>query len=149
MPAAPPEPEPQQFPQLVAHVDGGARGNPGPAGYGAVLRTPDGAVRAELSGFLGITTNNVAEYQGLLAALRWARDAGARELLVRADSELMVRQMLGKYKVRAPHLQPLHIEARRLASSLARFRIEHVPRAENKDADRLANKAMDEGTAGP
>ncbi len=148
MPAAPPEPEPQHYPQLVAHVDGGARGNPGPAGYGAVLRTPDGAVRAELCGFLGVTTNNVAEYQGLLAALRWAREVGARELLVHADSELLVHQMNGRYKVRAPHLQPLHGEARRLAAGLARFRIEHVPRAENKDADRLANKAMDEGTSG-
>ena len=140
MPAHPPE--------LEAFVDGGSRGNPGPAGYGAVVRDRSGTLVKELRGFLGVTTNNVAEYTGLLSALRHAVSEGAASLTVYADSELMVRQMNGQYRVKAPHLKPLHEEARKLARSIPRFRISHVPRAENKDADRLANLAMDEGYGG-
>jgi ribonuclease HI len=132
---------------LEAWVDGGARGNPGPAGYGAVVRDTEGHLLAQLRGFLGIATNNVAEYSGLIAALRHATAAGATSLLVRADSELMVRQMKGEYRVKSPVLRPLFEEARRLASRLSRFEIRHVPRLQNRDADRLANLAMDEGPA--
>ena len=131
--------------ELEAWVDGGARGNPGPAGWGAFLRGPEGVV--ELKGFLGIATNNVAEYSGLLAALRHAIASGASTLRVYADSELMVRQMKGEYKVRAPGLRPLFEEARRMVKTLRRFEIHHVPREKNRDADRLANLAMDEGLA--
>jgi probable phosphoglycerate mutase len=130
--------------ELEAWVDGGARGNPGPAGWGAYIRGPGGTV--ELKGFLGIATNNVAEYSGLLAALRHALAVGAASLRVFADSELIVRQMKGQYKVRAPGLKPLFEEARRMAKTLQRFDIVHVPREQNRDADRLANLAMDEGS---
>jgi ribonuclease HI len=136
---------PPQGPALEAYVDGGARGNPGPAGYGVVLRGPEGAIHSELHGFLGHTTNNVAEYRALIAALRYARKVRACSLIVHADAELMVRQMNGQYKVKSPRLRPLHEEARRLADSLPHFRIRHIPRERNRDADRLANLAMDEG----
>jgi ribonuclease HI len=126
-------------------VDGGARGNPGPAGYGARVEDAKGNVVRELSGFLGFTTNNVAEYGGLLAALGAARELGARSLEVFADSELMVRQMNGQYKVKNEKLKPLHAKAQALASGLASFRIRHVRREENRDADKLANEAMDRG----
>lgn len=127
----------------IAYIDGGARGNPGPAGYGVLIQTVDGET-AELKGPLGITTNNVAEYQGLLAALRWALTHGVRRLHVRSDSELLVRQMNGQYRVRHPGLQPLHQEARALARQIGEVRFEHVPRDTNREADRLANEAMDE-----
>lgn len=126
-------------------MDGGARGNPGPAGYGALIRTRDGMILRELRGYLGTTTNNVAEYNGLIAALRYARSVGASSVRVYADSELMVRQMRGEYRVKAPGLRPLYEEARRLSSSLGRFEILHIPREQNRAADRLANMAMDEG----
>jgi len=126
-------------------VDGGARGNPGPAGYGVRVEDAKGNVVRELSGFLGFTTNNVAEYGGLLAALGAARELGARSLEVFADSELMVRQMNGQYKVKNEKLKPLHAKAQALASGLASFRIRHVRREENRDADKLANEAMDRG----
>jgi ribonuclease HI len=129
---------------IVAYIDGGARGNPGPAGYGVRLETADGAVLAEFHRSLGVATNNVAEYSGLLAALRHAADAGHRELLVRSDSELLVKQMRGEYRVKHPGLQPLHQQARALAARIGRVTFEHVPRARNADADRLANLAMDE-----
>lgn len=127
----------------IAYIDGGARGNPGPAGYGVLIQTVDGET-AELKGPLGITTNNVAEYQGLLAALRWALTHGVRRLHVRSDSELLVRQMNGQYRVRHPGLQPLHQEARALARQIGEVRFEHVRRDMNREADRLANEAMDE-----
>ena len=129
---------------ILAYIDGGARGNPGPAGYGAHIQGPDGTVLAELHGGLGIATNNVAEYNGLLAALRWAAGNGPRTVRVRADSELLVKQMRGEYKVKHPGLQPLVARARLLAAQLDDVRFEHIRREFNKDADRLSNLGMDE-----
>jgi ribonuclease HI len=133
----------------TAHVDGGSRGNPGPAGYGVHITRDDGSI-VELKESIGIATNNIAEYHGLLAALRWAVEAGVRSLDVKADSELMVKQMLGVYRVKHPGLQPLFADARELASRIGRVTFEHVRRESNADADRLANEAMDEAaTAHP
>jgi ribonuclease HI len=134
---------------LLAHCDGGARGNPGPAGYGAVIATEDGTILAELSEFLGFKTNNFAEYSGLLGVLQWALDHGHGRLRVVSDSELMVRQIQGKYKVNSPDLRPLWEEARRRIAKLEFFNISHALRAKNKTADRLANEAMDRGTGRP
>ena len=130
--------------QLTAYIDGGARGNPGPAGYGVHVEAPDGEVLAELHGGVGIATNNVAEYNGLLAALRWAIDHGQTEVHIRADSELLVKQMRGEYKVKHPGLQPLYVRARLLVMELSNVTFEHVRRERNKDADRLSNLGMDE-----
>ena len=131
----------------TAHCDGGSRGNPGPAGYGAVIEDPKGQVVARLSAFLGPQTNNYAEYKGLLAVLSWAREHGARQLRVVSDSELMVKQMKGQYKVASPSLRPLWEEARLLARQLDRFEMRHTLRGGNKEADQLANaEAMDKGT---
>jgi ribonuclease HI len=129
---------------VVAWIDGGARGNPGPAGYGARIEDADGDLLAELHGPLGIATNNVAEYSGLLAALHWAIEHGARVLHVRADSELIVKQMRGEYKVKHPGLKPLYQEACALARRIGRVTFTHVRREENKEADRLSNLGMDE-----
>jgi len=129
----------------VAHCDGGSRGNPGPAGYGAVVEDPEGLVVARLSEYLGRQTNNYAEYKGLLAVLEWALANGARRLRVVSDSELMVRQMKGRYKVKSPGLRPLWEEAQRLALKLKGFEMRHTLRGGNKEADRLANEAMDKG----
>jgi probable phosphoglycerate mutase len=126
----------------IANVDGGSRGNPGPAGYGVRIQQDDGTV-VEIKESLGIATNNVAEYNGLLAALRWAVDHGVTTLHVRADSELMVKQMKGVYRVKHAGLQPLYAEAQSLARQIGRVTFEHVRRELNKDADRLANEAMD------
>lgn len=133
---------------LILNADGGARGNPGPAGCGAVLRLPDGQVVAELKEYLGETTNNVAEYRGLLLGLRAAQERGASELEVRLDSELIVRQLNGQYKVKSPHLQPLYQEARKLLAGFRAARVKHVRREQNREADLLANQAMDQGRAG-
>jgi probable phosphoglycerate mutase len=132
-------------PVLRAWVDGGARGNPGPAGYGAHIIGQDGETIADKSGFLGVATNNVAEYNGLIAALQTAVELRARSLEVFADSELMVKQMNGQYKVRNAGLAVLFAKAKALAAQLPRFRIAHVRREQNTDADRLANEAMDRG----
>lgn len=132
---------------IVAYIDGGARGNPGPAGYGVRIQTRDGALVEELHGALGIATNNVAEYNGLLAALRWAIDHDQRELAVRSDSELLVKQMRGEYRVRHPGLQSLAARARLLIMELDRVTFEHVRREHNVEADRLSNVAMDESEA--
>jgi ribonuclease HI len=125
-----------------AVIDGGSRGNPGEAGCGIVLELP-GGVRQEHHVYLGVRTNNVAEYAALLVACEQARRLGVEEFEVRSDSELLVRQMCGDYRVRARHLMPLFERARRLAWSFARFTIEHVPRTSTREADRLANLAMD------
>ncbi|HEY6489812.1 MAG: ribonuclease HI family protein [Terracidiphilus sp.] len=130
---------------FVAHCDGGSRGNPGPAGFGAVIENPQGQIVARLSDFLGRQTNNYAEYAGLLAVLRWAIENRVPHLRVVSDSELMVKQMKGIYKVKNPGLVPLWQEARRLASQLDRFEMGHTLRGGNKEADRLANEAMDRG----
>jgi len=130
---------------LTAHCDGGSRGNPGPAGYGAVVQDASGHIVARLSQFLGIQTNNYAEYQGLLAVLEWALANGVRRLKVISDSELMVNQMKGRYKVASPVLRPLWEEAKRRAARLQRFEMAHTLRGGNKEADRLANEAMDKG----
>ena len=126
-----------------ANVDGGSRGNPGPAGYGVHIEQDDGTV-VELKGSLGVTTNNVAEYSGLIAALTWAAQQGISRLQVRADSNLLVKQMRGEYRVKSPGLQPLYEQARALARQIGHVTFEHVRREFNKDADRLANEAMDE-----
>ncbi len=129
---------------LVAYIDGGSRGNPGPAGFGVRLETGTGELIEELCESIGIATNNVAEYRGLLAALTRAIDRGERRLHVRSDSELLVRQMRGEYRVKHPGLQPLFTQARKLAGHFDRVTFEHVPRSLNHHADRLANLAMDE-----
>jgi probable phosphoglycerate mutase len=129
---------------IVAYIDGGARGNPGPAGYGVRIETPDGALVEEFGDSIGIATNNVAEYRALLAALDWARAHGQPAVHVRSDSLLLVQQMLGNYKVKHAGLQPLHARARLLASEIGQVTFEHVGRARNAHADRLANAAMDQ-----
>jgi len=130
---------------IVAYIDGGARGNPGPAGYGVRIEDEMGGLITEFSGFLGSATNNVAEYNGLLAALRYAREHGHRKVRIKSDSELLVKQMRGEYRVKNPGLQPLFQHARTLAEDFDRIVYEHVRREQNKDADRLANIAMDQG----
>lgn len=130
---------------IHAWIDGGARGNPGPAGYGVHIEDPDGNVLAELHSALGRATNNVAEYNGLLAALEWAIANGHRDVHVRADSELLVKQMLGEYKIKHEGLKPLAARARLLMMELGgNVVFEHVRREHNKNADRLSNLGMDE-----
>jgi len=134
---------------VTAHCDGGARGNPGPAGYGAVLTGPNGELIAELSEFLGVRTNNYAEYSGLLAVLEYALAHNLLRLRVVSDSELMVKQIQGKYRVNSPDLKPLWQEAKNRIARLDAFEISHALRHKNKDADRLANEAMDRGMKRP
>ncbi len=133
---------------FTAHCDCGSRGNPGPAGYGAVIEDPAEAVVARLSEYLGRQTNNYAEYKGLLAVLEWALAHGVSRLRVVSDSELMVRQMKGRYKVKSPGLRPLWEEAQRRALRLEGFEMRHTLRGGNKEADKLANDAMDKGQRG-
>jgi len=128
---------------FVAYVDGASRGNPGPASYAVILRGPDGATRFERGKYIGRATNNVAEYYGLITALDYAATESISRLLVRSDSELLVRQMQGRYKVKSADLRPLHERARKLAQSFVYFAIEHVPREQNREADELANVALD------
>ena len=130
-------------PALVAHIDGGARGNPGPAGYGVSVQSSSGDPVAEIYGFLGETTNNVAEYAALLALLEFAVGARVASLAVRSDSQLLVRQIAGEYRVKDPNLKVLHAAARRLMESIPAATVVHVPREENHAADALANLAMD------
>ena len=134
---------------INAWIDGGARGNPGPAGYGVHIEDAAGNILAELHGPLGIATNNVAEYNGLLAALQWALDNGHRHVHVRADSELLVKQMRGEYKIKNEGLKPLAARARLLMMQLDRVDFEHVRREFNKKADLLSNLGMDEAEARP
>ena len=131
---------------LVAYTDGGARGNPGPAGYGVVIQDDTGEKIAALSQYLGHQTNNFAEYQGLIAALEYALEHGHRALKVVSDSELLVRQIKGIYKVKNSTLQELHGRAKQLIAQLDWFSIDHALREHNRDADQLANQAMDKGT---
>lgn len=129
--------------QITAHIDGGSRGNPGPAAYAVVVTTADGNRLTSFSKYLGQATNNVAEYEGLLAALDYALQHNHRRLKIITDSELMARQMNGQYKVKNPNLKVLYERARTLIGKLDAFRIEHVRREHNREADRLANEAMD------
>lgn len=130
---------------LVAHVDGGARGNPGPAGYGVVIKDHAGQKLTSLNEYLGHQTNNFAEYQGLIAALEWTVQHGHKALKVISDSELMVKQMKGQYKVKSPGLIDLYHRAKELITKLDWFSIQHVLRGQNREADELANAAMDKG----
>ena len=132
---------------ITAYIDGGSRGNPGPAGYGVQIVDDSGQVAAEFHQALDHATNNVAEYQGLLAALAWAMDQGLRSLHIRSDSELLVRQLRGEYRVKNPGLQPLYQEARDRVARIGKVTFEHVRREFNREADRLANLAMDEAAA--
>jgi ribonuclease HI len=128
--------------KVTAFIDGAARGNPGPAGYGVHMETDRGEI-LEISGFLGKTTNNVAEYSGLLEALETAVAEGADEVDIVSDSELLVKQMLGVYRVKHPNLVPMFAKAKELSRRFRRFSIRHTLRAGNRDADRLANRAVD------
>lgn len=138
------KPPPENY--LIAHTDGGARGNPGPAGYGVVIHDAKGNKVAALSQYLGQQTNNVAEYQALIAALEFAVDHDPKALKVISDSELMVRQIKGIYKVKEPTLRDLHARTSQLIAKLEWFNIEHVLRGHNHEADELANRAMDKGS---
>ena len=129
---------------LLIHIDGGSRGNPGDAGFGVHVAGPDGTELAGLYGYLGRATNNVAEYQALIHALRFALAHGAQNVRIFSDSELVVRQVAGSYKVKHPDMIPLHREARGLMARLAHATLAHVPREQNREADRLANRALDE-----
>ena len=130
---------------LIAHSDGGARGNPGPAGYGVVIKNESGKKIATLSEYLGHQTNNFAEYQGLIAALEYALEHGPKALKLISDSELLVRQIKGIYNVKNPTLKDLHARAKDLIAQLDWFWIGHALREHNQEADRLANEAMDRG----
>jgi ribonuclease HI len=137
-------PEPAQRSSVpTAHIDGGARGNPGPAAYGVVIRTPEGETIAELAKYLGNQTNNFAEYSGLLAALEYALHENFTGLKVFSDSELLVKQMKREYKVSSPVLKTLFARANEMARRLQHFSIQHVFRESNRDADRLVNLALD------
>ena len=128
---------------ITAYFDGGSRGNPGPAGWGAYIVNDDGNVLAELSGALGVATNNVAEYNGLIAALQWAADHDVTALSVKGDSLLLVEQMRGNYKVKNEGLKPLYLRAKMLVMQIGNVSFAHVPREKNRDADRLSNVGMD------
>ena len=132
--------------RVIAWIDGGSRGNPGPAGYGATIEDGAGRVLDELTGAIGVATNNAAEYRGLIAALEYLVAHGHRDVVIRSDSELLARQMRGEYRVRHETLRRLHARALELAGRLGHVRYEHVPRGRNRRADALANAAMD-GTA--
>jgi ribonuclease HI len=132
-----------------ANIDGGSRGNPGPASYGVVIRDPGGQIVAKLKKYIGRTTNNVAEYYGLIAALDYAQQHAIRALRIESDSELLVRQMRGQYKVKSPELRPLFERASKMARAFDAFKIDHVYREQNAEADVLANEAMDEVSGRP
>lgn len=128
---------------MTINCDGAARGNPGPAGAGAIVVDEEGAVLAEVAEGLGETTNNVAEYTAVIRGLEEAKRLGAHEVLLRSDSQLLINQLTGRYRVKAPHLQPLHRRVRALLVGFAKVDLEHVPRERNAEADRLANLGVD------
>jgi ribonuclease HI len=138
------EPERKPTATFQANIDGGSRGNPGPAAYGVIVRDARGEVVARLKKYIGQNTNNVAEYYGLIAALDYAQTHGIRALRIVSDSELLVKQMRGQYKVKSADLRPLFERARKMAQGLESFRIDHVYREQNREADALANRALDE-----
>lgn len=133
-----------QVHRIRLYADGAARGNPGPAGAGAVIVSPDGHIVAKVGKYLGESTNNVAEYMGLILGLKRAKAIGIKELEVLSDSELMVRQLKGEYAVKAEHLKPLHEEAKALLGSFPAIEIRHIPREDNAAADEMSNRAIDE-----
>jgi ribonuclease HI len=141
----PPEHKPAAY---QANIDGGSRGNPGPAAYGVVIRDGKGEIVARLKKYIGHNTNNVAEYFALIAALDYAQTHGVRALRVESDSELLVKQIRGQYKVKSGDLRPLHERARKMAQTFESFRIDHVYREQNRDADKLVNQALDETSRG-
>ena len=129
--------------EVIAHIDGASRGNPGPAAYAVVVESSDGSKLAGFSGYLGRATNNFAEYQALLAALEYALSNHYLRVHVQTDSELLARQIEGVYKVKSPGLKPLQQQARQMIARLESFSIQHVPREQNHEADRLANQALE------
>jgi ribonuclease HI len=131
------------YPSLVINCDGAARGNPGPAGAGAIVTTREGMVVGQIAEGLGRATNNVAEYTAAILGLERARELGAREVLLRSDSQLLVNQLTGRYRVRTAHLRPLYERVQQLATGFERITFEHVPREQNSEADRLANEGVD------
>lgn len=142
----------EQRPGVPAHranIDGAARGNPGPASYGVVIRDGQGELVAKLKKYIGRMTNNIAEYYGLIAALDYAQSHGIRALRVESDSELLVKQMQGQYKVKSEDLRPLFERAKKMSTALEIFRIDHVYREQNREADALANEALDETSGAP
>lgn len=144
------EPVPEAKPAAYrANIDGGSRGNPGPASYGVVIRDPKGEIIARLKKYIGRTTNNVAEYYGLIAALDYAQSNNIRALRIESDSELLVKQMRGQYKVKSADLKPLFERAKKMSQAFASFRVDHVYREQNAEADALANEAMDEVSGKP
>jgi probable phosphoglycerate mutase len=134
--------------RLIVATDGAARGNPGPAGVGAVVTDETGMVLAEVAEGLGVATNNVAEYTAAIRGLERARDLGATDVVLRSDSRLLIEQLAGRFKVKHPTLQRLHATARSIAAGFERIAFEHVPRERNKEADRLANAGVDAWLAG-
>jgi ribonuclease HI len=144
---APAEPKPAAAAHR-ANIDGGSRGNPGPAAYGVVIRDGSGEIVAKLKKYIGRMTNNVAEYYGLIAAMDYAQSHGIRALRIESDSELLVKQMRGQYKVKSEDLRPLFERAQKMSKAFDSFRIEHVYREQNREADALANEALDETEGG-
>jgi ribonuclease HI len=142
------EPERRVTPAYQANIDGGSRGNPGPAAYGVVVRDPRGEILVRLKKYIGNNTNNVAEYFGLIAVLDYAQNHGIRALRVESDSELLVKQMRGQYKVKSSELRPLFERAKKMSQGFESFLINHVYREQNREADALVNQALDE-TSGP
>jgi ribonuclease HI len=141
--ALPPDPG-----HLIVACDGASRGNPGPAGIGVEITTEDGTVVSEIARGIGETTNNVAEYTAVIEGLALAKELGARSVTLRSDSLLLISQLTGRYRVKSTHLQPLHRRARSIAAGFERTSFEHVPREENREADRLANEGVDRWLAG-
>ena len=137
-------PESRRIAAYQANIDGGSRGNPGAAAYGVVIRDGRGEIVARLKKYIGQSTNNVAEYFGLIAALDYAQTHEIRALRIESDSELLVKQMRGQYKVKSGDLRPLFERARKMSQTLESFRIDHVYREQNREADALVNQALDE-----
>jgi len=143
------EPKPAAAAAYRINIDGGSRGNPGPAAYGVLIRDVQGQAVAKLKKYIGRFTNNVAEYYGLIAAMDYAQSHGVRAIRIESDSELLVKQMRGLYKVKSADLQPLYERAQKLSKAFDSFRIDHVYREQNREADALANEALDETEGKP
>ena len=146
---AAPEAKPVAPAAFRINIDGGSRGNPGPAAYGVLIRDANGGVVAKLKKYIGRFTNNVAEYYGLIAAMDYAQSHGVRAIRIESDSELLVKQMGGLYKVKSADLQPLYERAQKMSKGFDSFRIDHVYREQNREADALANEALDETEGKP